>query len=105
MLTFATLSTRAGSNQESATRAVQVADAGVAHALGLLRGSLKSHSFTRILRGSDNFVPTADDSLFIDYGLPLADQIPLAGRPSRGRHTLSRSGTILRTATRTRRPT
>ena len=84
MLTFSTLSTRAGVNQESATRAVQVADAGVAHALGLLRGSLKSHSFTRILRGSDNFVPTADDSLFIDYGLPLADQIPLAGKIFQG---------------------
>jgi hypothetical protein len=84
MLTFSTLSTRAGVNQESATRAVQVADAGVAHALGLLRGSLKSHSFTRILRGSDNFVPTADDSLFIDYGLPLADQIPLVGKTFQG---------------------
>ena len=57
MLAFANLSTQATVNQERATRAVQVADAGVAHALSLLRGGLKSQSFTRILRGGDNVVP------------------------------------------------
>ena len=81
MLAFANLSTQATVNQERATRAVQVADAGVAHALSLLRGSLKSHSFTRILRGGDNFVPSADDSLFINYGFAADDEIPLAGKP------------------------
>ena len=65
---------------------MQVADAGVAHALSLLRGGLKSHSFTRILRGGDNFVPTADDSLFINYGLGADDEIPLAGKAFQG-HT------------------
>ena len=86
MLAFANLSTQATVNQERATRAVQVADAGVAHALGLLRGSLKSQSFTRILRGGDNIVPTADDSLFINYGLPVGDEIPLTGKAFQG-HT------------------
>ena len=86
MLAFANLSTQATLNQERATRAVQVADAGVAHALSLLRGGLKSHSFTRILRGGDNIVPTADDSLFINYGLGAADEIPLAGKAFQG-HT------------------
>jgi hypothetical protein len=86
MLAFANLSSQATLNQERATRAVQVADAGVAHALSLLRGSLKSHSFTRILRGGDNFVPSADDSLFINYGLPAADEIPLTGKSFQG-HT------------------
>jgi hypothetical protein len=86
MLTFSTVSTQTGVNQERATRAVQVADAGVAHALSLLRGSLKSHSFTRILRGGDNFVPTADDSLFINYGLPADEEIPLTGKAFQG-HT------------------
>src|SRR5687768_8115989 len=85
MLAFSNLSTQATLNQERATRAVQVADAGVAHALSLLRGGLKSHSFTRILRGGDNIVPTADDSLFINYGLG-ADEIPLAGKAFQG-HT------------------
>jgi hypothetical protein len=86
MLAFASLSTQASLNQERATRALQVADAGVAHALGLLRGSLKSQSFSRILRGGDNIVPSADDSLFINYGLPAADEIPLAGKAFQG-HT------------------
>jgi hypothetical protein len=86
MLTFASLSGNAILNQERATRAVHVADAGVAHALSLLRGSLKSHSFTRILRGGDNMVPTVDDSLFINYGLPAGDEISLAGKAFQG-HT------------------
>ena len=86
MLAFTNLSVQATLNQERATRAVQVADAGVSHALGLLRGSLKSHSFTRILRGGDNIVPTADDSLFINYGVPADDEIPLAGKAFQG-HT------------------
>jgi hypothetical protein len=80
MLTFAGLSAQATLNQERATRAVHVADAGVAHALSLLRGSLKSHSFTRVLRGGDNIIPSADDSLFINYGLSANDEIPLAGK-------------------------
>jgi hypothetical protein len=86
MLAFTGLSAKATLNQERATRAVQVADAGVSHALGLLRGGLKSHSFTRVLRGGDNLVPTADDSLFINYGLPADDEIPLAGKAFQG-HT------------------
>jgi hypothetical protein len=86
MLAFTNLSTMATVNQERATRAVHVADAGVAHALSLLRGSLKSQSFTRILRGGDNIVPTADDSLFINYGLAADDEIPLTGKSFQG-HT------------------
>lgn len=38
------------------------------------------HNFTRILRGSDNVVATADDSLLIGFGLPADDEIPLAGK-------------------------
>ena len=87
MLTFADLSAKAQLNQERATRAVQVADAGVSHALSLLRTSpLRSLSFSRILRGSDPFVPGADDSLLIGYGLPANDEIPLAGKGFQG-HT------------------
>ena len=86
LFAFADLSAKAILNQERATRAVHVADAGIAHAVSLLRGSLRMHSFTRILRGSDNFIPTADDSLFINYGLAAADQIPLAGKAFQG-HT------------------
>ena len=72
------LSSKATLNQQRATTAMQVADAGLSHAVSLLRGDLRMHSFTRILRGSDNFIPTADDSLLINYGLAGAD---VRGRP------------------------
>ncbi len=87
---FADLQAKSVRNRERATRAVHVAEAGVNHALGLLRGSLKSQSFTRILRGSDNLIGTAaeqaDDTLFINWGLAAGDQIPLAGQAYQG-HT------------------
>jgi type II secretory pathway component PulK len=69
---FADLQAKAVRNRERATRAVHVAEAGMNHALGLLRGSLKSQSFTRLLRGWDNAVGTADDSLFIGRGIPIS---------------------------------
>jgi hypothetical protein len=86
MFSLSDLSAKASMNQERSARAIQVAEAGLSHALSLLRGSLRMNGFTRILRGSDNFIPTADDSLFIGYGLAAGDQIPLAGRAFQG-HT------------------
>jgi hypothetical protein len=83
---FADLQAKAVRNRERATRAVHVAEAGVNHALGLLRGSLKNQSFTRILRGSDDTPANADDSLFIGWGLAAGDEIPLAGQNYQG-HT------------------
>jgi hypothetical protein len=83
---FADLSAKAVLNQERSTHAVHLAEAGVAHTLGLMRGSLRMHSFTRILRGSDDAVPTADDSLMIGWGLAGSDEIPLAGKTIDG-HT------------------
>jgi hypothetical protein len=86
MASFADLNAKAALNQERTTQAAHVADAAVSHALALVRGGLKSHSFTRILRGGDNIFPSADDSLFLNYGLPAGDEIPLAGK-SFGGHT------------------
>jgi len=88
---FADLQAKAVRNRERANRAQHVAEAGVNHALGLLRGSLKSKSFTQILRGADNATGSAltqaDDSLFINWpGLAAGDQIPLAGQAYQG-HT------------------
>jgi hypothetical protein len=80
------LSAKASMNHERGARAAQVAEAGLSHAVSLLRGNLRMHSFTRILRGSDNFIPTGDDSLLINYGLAAGDQIPLAGKAFQG-HT------------------
>jgi len=88
---FADLAAKSVENRERATRAVHVAEAGVNHALALLRGNLRSRSFTRILQGADGATSTAteraDDSLFINWpGLSAGDQIPLAGQAYQG-HT------------------
>ena len=86
LFTFADLGAKAVRNRESAARAVHVADAAVNHTLGVMRGSLRMQSFSRILRGSDDVVATADDSLLVGWGLPIGDAIPLAGRTFQG-HT------------------
>jgi hypothetical protein len=88
---FADLSAKSVRNRERAIRATHVAEAGINHGLGLLRGSLRMHSFTRILRGSDNQTGTAaqqaDDSVFVGWGLAAQDQIPWpAGQTYQG-HT------------------
>src|SRR5215208_618547 len=90
---FADLSAKATLNQERSTRALQVADAGLSHAVSIMRSSpMKSLSFTRILRGADNLIiPDTDDSVlagagYTALGLAAADQIPLAGRAFQG-HT------------------
>jgi hypothetical protein len=91
LFAFADLSAKSVLNQERSTRAVQVAEAGVNHTLGLLRGSLRGHNFSRILKGSDGLNGTvaqrADDSLMIGYGLPAGDQIPLVAGKALGGHT------------------
>jgi hypothetical protein len=86
LYTFADLGAKSVRNRESSSRAVHVAEAGVAHTLGLLRGGLRMHSYSRILRGSDDIVNTADDSLLVGWGLAAGDQIPLAGQTYQG-HT------------------
>jgi len=83
---LANLSAKAVRNRESAARAMHVADAAVNHTLGAMRGTLRMHSFSRILRGSDNVVSTADDQLLVGWGLPAGDEIPLAGKIFQG-HT------------------
>jgi hypothetical protein len=86
LFTFADLGAKAVRNRESAARAVHVADAAVNHTLGAMRGSLRMHSFSRILRGSDDVVATADDSVLAGWGLAAGDEIPLAGKTFQG-HT------------------
>src|SRR5919112_700915 len=87
LFTFVDLNAKSVRNRESATRATHVAEAGVNHALGLLRGSLKSRSFSTILKGADGVAGNADDSLFINWpGLSAGDQIPLVGQNYQG-HT------------------
>jgi hypothetical protein len=84
MFAFADLSAKATLNQERSTRAMHAAEAGLYHGVSLLRTSLRMHSFARLFRGVDNFIPTADDgALTIGGAYPgflAADQIPVAGR-------------------------
>jgi hypothetical protein len=86
LFVFADLSAKSIRNRERANRAVHVAEASLAHTLGLMRGSLRMHSFTRLLRGSDDAVLTADDSVLTGWGLSSSDEIPLAGQTFQG-HT------------------
>jgi hypothetical protein len=81
---FADLSAKSVRNRERATRAVHVAEAGINHTLGLLRTSLRTHSFTRILRGDDDLPLTPDDSVLTGWGLSSSDEIPLAGQTYQG---------------------
>jgi hypothetical protein len=80
LFSIADLSAKAVHNRQSAARATQVAEAGLAHGLGALRGSLRKYHFTRILRGFDNLpVATLDDGRITGYGLPMSEQIPDSG--------------------------
>ena len=85
---FADLSAKAQMNQERTTRALQVADAGISHAVSLLRSApLRSRTFGTILRGANGFGPDADDQVMSGYaGVAAADWIPLAGKAFQG-HT------------------
>ena len=87
LFTFADLGAKSVRNRESAARATHVVEAAANHALGLMRGSLRTRSFSQILKGADGVAGNADDSLFINWpGLPAGDQIPLAGQAYLG-HT------------------
>jgi len=84
MFAFADLSAKATLNQERSTRAVHVAEAGLNHAVSVLRTSLRMHSFARLFRGVDNFIPTADDGTLTAgggyAGFAAGEEIPVGGR-------------------------
>jgi hypothetical protein len=76
---------RTASNRESALRALTVAEAGLAHALALVKGDLGDTTMTRLLRGWDgNRTTAADNGMLTGYNLPTATQIPATGRAIEG---------------------
>ena len=79
MWTIARVNNFSAVNREDAARALNLAEAGVAHALGLLRGPLQATTLTNLLQGSDFTPDTGDDFLLIGYGLPVANMIPAEG--------------------------
>ena len=67
-------------NRESSARALQLAEDGLAHAVTVVRDTLKGQTLTRLLRGSDNSLNTSDDGRVIGFGMSSAITIPVAGR-------------------------
>lgn len=83
---------RSVQNREATTRALLLAEEGIAHALAVVRDTLRADSGTGLLLGSDRAGNTADDGLLIGYGLSSAAQIPAAGKVTpRGTYTVTLS--------------
>jgi hypothetical protein len=81
---------RAVRNRESNARAFLLAEEGLTHALTVVRDTLRNRPYSRLLRGSDDAVMTADDGLVIGYGMSAGIQIPAAGRvTANGTYTAS----------------
>lgn len=76
----ARMQSTASRNRESSARALQLAEDGLAHAVTVVRDSLRHVTFTRLLRGTDNMPNTADDGRVTGYNLSSAINIPSAGR-------------------------
>lgn len=80
----------AARNREDATQALSLAEAGVDHALGLLRGPLRDTTVGRLLLGADGLEGTDDDGLLVGYELPEEDVIADTGVVlGRGRYQVS----------------
>jgi hypothetical protein len=79
MWSIARLNNFSAVNREDAARALNLAEAGVAHTLGLLRTPLEAYSLTSLLQGSDGTPSTGDDGLLTGHGLPIAYEIPAEG--------------------------
>ncbi|MDX1744528.1 MAG: hypothetical protein R3324_01205 [Halobacteriales archaeon] len=71
---------RSGENRTVSAAGVQIAEAGVAHAILVLREDLVDEEFTEILRGSDATWGTSDDGILTGWGLSSEMEIPASGR-------------------------
>ena len=67
-------------NRESTVRALLVAEAGIAHGVAVVRDSLRTRGYTRLLRGSDNVANNTDDGQLTGYTLGTNTQVLNAGR-------------------------
>lgn len=82
--TMAEINTVSSVNRQDATKAMGLAEAGVAHALSVLSNDLGTIPGTWLLLGSDSAASTADDGLLVDFGLASSDQIPASGYATQG---------------------
>lgn len=81
MFAMTDLGAKAVTNREASNRAMQVAEAGAAHAMALMRNDFKGAKATDLIRGYDKNYGNADDGLMITYAaLTSETSIPAAGR-------------------------
>ncbi len=74
-----TVEFRTAINHRSATRALLLADAGVNHALALMRGPLADFTYSEIVQGYDGAPGTGDDGVLSGFGLGAFDEVPDTG--------------------------
>lgn len=73
-----------GQRRQQGQHALNVAEAGAAHALALLRGPLATRPISDLLRGADNSTGTSDDGRLVGFGIPSGQEIAIAGRAAYG---------------------
>ncbi len=71
------LNARSMENREATARALQMAEAGAAHAASLLEAYTTDRTLTRLLVGEDSLPGTEDDGLLTGYGIP--DEMAIGG--------------------------
>lgn len=92
VLVVGSLDFQTSRNHRSATRALMHADAGLTHALALLRGPLSRGEYTDFLLGDDGMPDTDDDGVLAGFGLSESDALPDTGvRFSAGRYFVTLS--------------
>ena len=84
MWTIARVNNMSAVNRQDAAHALDLAEAGVAHAMSLVRGPLATTDLTQLLQGADVTPNTSDDGLLTGYGLPVADEVPAGGTTMEG---------------------
>src|SRR5687767_7772293 len=74
------VSGKSANNRWQSVSAMQLAEAGAAHGLSLLRNDLSDETYTDLLLGDDGLSSTADDGRLVGYGLTSGQEIPAGGK-------------------------
>jgi hypothetical protein len=74
------LQSKSVKNRESSARAMMLAEAGIIHALTVVRDTLKNKDAVDLFKGSDAAFNTEDDYLIVGYNLSAGAQIPALGK-------------------------
>jgi hypothetical protein len=74
------LQSKSVKNRESSARAMMLAEAGIIHALTVVRDTLKNKDAIDLFKGSDAAFNSTDDYLLVGYNLSEGAQIPALGK-------------------------